>query len=105
MDLKLNDKQVVILKGLLDSEIEYLEKEAIPDETNDADVKGLKEELANCKELLNQLKQCTIPGIEIFLGFFYARTKNNFSSGKEINIWYCLFGENKFNIKLEMTYE
>ena len=41
MNLKLNDKQVVILKGLLD---------------NEADVKGLKEELANCKELLNQLK-------------------------------------------------
>ena len=56
MNLNLNDKQVVILKGLLDSEIEYLEKEAIPNETNEADVKGLKEELSNCKELLNQLK-------------------------------------------------
>ena len=33
------------------------------------------------------------------MGFFYARTKNNFSSGKEINIWYCLFGANKFIIK------
>ena len=56
MNLNLNDKQVLILKGLLDSEIEYLEKKAIPHETNEADVKGLKEELANCKELLNQLK-------------------------------------------------
>ena len=56
MNLNLNDKQVLILKGLLDSEIEYLEKKAIPHETNEADVKRLKEELANCKELLNQLK-------------------------------------------------
>ena len=78
MNLKLNDKQVVILKGLLDSEIEYLEKEAIPNETNEADVKGLKEELANCKELLNQLKQYAIPGTKIFLGFFYARKKTNY---------------------------
>ncbi len=56
MQLNLNDKQVVILKSLLENEIDYLEKEAIPGETNEADVKGLKEELANCKDLLKQLK-------------------------------------------------
>ena len=44
MTLNLNDKQVVILKSLLVTEIDYLEKEAIPAETNEADVKGLKEE-------------------------------------------------------------
>ena len=56
MQLNLNDKQVVILKSLLSTEIDYLEKEAIPGETNEADVNGLKEELANCKDLLKQLK-------------------------------------------------
>ena len=34
-----------------------------------------------------------------FWAFFYPRTKNNFSSGKEIIFWYCLFGANKFIIK------
>ena len=56
MTLNLNDKQVVILKSLLVTEIDYLEKEAIPAETNEADVKGLKEELAECKGLLRHLK-------------------------------------------------
>ena len=56
MQLNLNDKQVVILKNLLSTEIDYLEKEAIPSETNGADIKGLKEELVQCKDLLKQLK-------------------------------------------------
>jgi len=56
MTIKLNDKQVLILKSLLGTEIEYLEMEAIPAETNEADVKSLKEELTNCKDILNQLK-------------------------------------------------
>ena len=37
--------------------------------------------------------------VEIFLGLFFARIKNNFSSGKEFNIWYCVFVANKFIIK------
>lgn len=56
MKLNLNDKQIVILKSLLSTEIDYLEKEAIPGETNEVDVKGLKEELTNYKDLLKQLK-------------------------------------------------
>lgn len=57
MLLKLNDKQIVILKSLLDTEIKYLEKEAISGETNETDVKELKEELAECKDLLFQLNK------------------------------------------------
>ncbi len=55
MTLNLNEKQVVILKSLLKTEIEYLEKEAISSDTSDIDVQGLKEELINCKDLLSQL--------------------------------------------------
>lgn len=57
MLLKLNDKQVVILKSLLDTEIEYLEKKAIVTENNEADVNELKEEFFECKDLLCQLNK------------------------------------------------
>ena len=54
MTLNLNEKQVVILKSLLSTEIEYLE-ETIKEESGE-DKKGLIEELNSCKDLLNQLK-------------------------------------------------
>ena len=54
MTLNLDDKQVVILKSLLSTEIEYLE-ETIKEESGE-DKKDLIEELNSCKDLLNQLK-------------------------------------------------
>jgi len=54
MTLNLNDKQVIILKSLISTEIEYLE-ETIKEETGE-DKNGLIEELNSCKDLINQLK-------------------------------------------------
>lgn len=52
--INLTERQVIVLKSLLVQEIDYLEKEAIPDAL-DHDKKGLSLELEECKDLIEQL--------------------------------------------------
>lgn len=52
--INLTKRQVIVLKSLLVQEIDYLEKEAIPDAL-DHDKKGLSLELEACKDLIEQL--------------------------------------------------
>lgn len=53
--ITITERQEMVLKSLLISEIDYLEKEAISSEKG-IDKKGLEAELRACKELLEQLK-------------------------------------------------
>lgn len=53
--ITITERQEMVLKSLLISEIDYLEKEAIPSEKG-IDKKGLEAELRACKDLLEQLK-------------------------------------------------
>lgn len=55
MILNINDKQALILKSLLEEEIQFLETEAIPDTPLSSDKKELQEDLDNCKNILKQL--------------------------------------------------
>lgn len=55
-DIKLNDKQVIILKSLLIQEIDYLENDAIPQTEKIVDKNSLEDELKNCKELLEKIR-------------------------------------------------
>jgi len=55
-DIKLNDKQVIILKSLLIQEIDYLENDAIPKTEEIVDKNSLEDELKNCKELLEKIR-------------------------------------------------
>ncbi len=55
-DIKLNDKQVIILKSLLIQEIDYLENDAIPKTEEILDKNSLEDELKNCKELLEKIR-------------------------------------------------
>ena len=52
--INITDKQVIVLKSLLQQEIDYLKNEAIP-EASGEDKKDFEEELNACKDLLNQL--------------------------------------------------
>lgn len=55
-DIKLNDRQVIILKSLLIQEIDYLENDAIPKTEEILDKNSLEDELKNCKELLEKIR-------------------------------------------------
>lgn len=54
--INLTERQIIALKSLLDTEIDYLENEAIPDATGE-DKKELTQELEACKDLMEQLNK------------------------------------------------
>ena len=57
MIIEINEKQAIILKSLLSEEIRYLSEEAIPEAESEADIKGLKNELAECNNLYSKLSK------------------------------------------------
>lgn len=54
--INLNEKQVVVLKSLLEDEIEYLSEEAIPSVSGE-DKESLQSELDACNKILKQLNK------------------------------------------------
>ncbi len=53
-NINLNEKEVIILRSLLDAEIEYLEN-SIKEETDNDDKNELSKELESCKNILTKL--------------------------------------------------
>ena len=54
--INLNEQQVVVLKSLLEDEIEFLSEEAIPSVSGE-DKESLQSELDACKDILKQLNK------------------------------------------------